>query len=204
MRRDTLAPWRRKVLQAGPHGSARTGYSACACGSCRRLRPQAINGYARRYSLGKHSRVQESRRRQLSRTQSISASAKPKSVPNMANRATSNTANPIDARLERHNLQREPTPGDGNCFFHAVHSLLARNKIQSYEPTQSDAHVLRQSVCDFVVRNYPLFQQAIDCEYGTVQHFLNVMRRSGTHADGNMANIICLMFDVNLHIHTEQ
>jgi hypothetical protein len=47
-----------------------------------------------------------------------------------------------------------------------------------------------------------LIKLAIDGEHGGLENFQNHMRHPGRYADGNMASIVALMFDVNLHVHT--
>lgn len=112
------------------------------------------------------------------------------------------TIQTLDKRLAQYGLEREPTRGDGNCFFHALTSLFARYRNVKMP---HDYHAtLRQQVCDFVEQNYARFQETIDCEYGSLKQFLTHMRRQGAYADGNMANIVCVLFDINLHIHTVQ
>jgi len=109
----------------------------------------------------------------------------------------------LPQRLARLGLRRQETRGDGNCFFHALESLCRQKGLRSNGLPQTFAQ-MRQSVCDYIDKHYEQFSVAIECEYGTRECFQKAMRRNGTHADGTVANAACLMFDIDLHIHTLQ
>lgn len=81
-------------------------------------------------------------------------------------------------------------------------SLFAQHRNVIAQPLPESHAVLRQQVCEFARNHSDLVREAVECEYGGLEAFIVSMRRPGTYADGNVANIVCVMFDVNLHIHT--
>lgn len=65
---------------------------------------------------------------------------------------------------------------------------------------------LRQEVCDYIEEHNEqlddLLREAIEVAYGSVDRFVAMMRRNGEQADGNVANIVSLMKNINIAIHT--
>jgi hypothetical protein len=114
----------------------------------------------------------------------------------------------IDARLAQLGLEREKTFADGNCFFHAISNLFERYLPHLYLPSENFGFfaLLRQHVCNYVHNNYAtneIVRDVVNFEYGgNLQEFEGRMRRPGEFAGGDMANVVCVMYDVNLHVHT--
>lgn len=97
----------------------------------------------------------------------------------------------LETNLKKYNLEIEEVPSDGNCFFHAISNFL--NDDITHE-------TVRALICDYIENNPEIFKADIECDFPSVENYLQKMRKPGEWGDAIMANAFCLAYNVNIVI----